>query len=230
MDRFDSFKNFSPNAPLMERIASFIEKLIIEGTLKPRERLIETDLSKALEVSRPPLREALRALEREELVTFFHRRGITVTDITEKEVQDVYLIRSILESVAVKLATANITKEDLDKMEFINEQMSEAVQEGDLKSYFQLDQEFHEIILYAANNQKLSKILKNLEKQTLRFRFFILSSPGRIEQSQEGHRNLLDALKVRDAEAASNLRLKDVQRGGQILGSYVTNKLNFSSL
>jgi DNA-binding GntR family transcriptional regulator len=228
--RFASFKIFSLNAPLIERIAGFIEKLIIEGTLKPRERLIETNLSQALGVSRPPVREALRALEREELVTFSHRRGVTVTEITEKDVQDVYLIRSTLESLAVKLAAKNLTKENLIKLEALNAQMSKASQRRDVNAYFQLNQEFHEIILEAANNQKLSKILKNLGKQTLRLRFFTLSLPGRIKKSQENHCRLLDALKAQDAEAAGRLRLEDVQSGGQILKLHMTNELNYSFL
>lgn len=230
MEPLKGFKHFLPHAPLTQRIVCFLEKLIIEGTLKPRERLIESDLSQVLGVSRPPIREALRALEREELVTFSHRRGVTITEISEKDVQDVYLIRATLESLATNLAAKNLTKEHLLKLEAIYRRMAQAAQKRDLSSYFQLNQEFHGIILEAAENQKLTKILKNLGKQTLRFRFIALSTPGRLEQSQKNHRRLLDALKAREAKQAGRLRFEDVQSGGQTLKTQISNRLILNSL
>ncbi len=230
MEILEGFKHFLPRAPLTERVVGFLEKLIIEGTLKPRERLIESDLSHALGISRPPIREALRALEREELVTFSHRRGVRVTEINEKDIQDVYLIRATLESLAVKLATEKLMKENLLKLEAIYKQMSQAAKKRDLSSYFRFNQEFHKKILESAGNEKLAKILQNLGKQTLRFRFFALSTPGRLEQSQKNHRLLLNALKARNAERASDLRFENVQSGGQTLKIHISNKLFLASL
>ncbi len=230
MERFVEFEKFLPNAPLTERVGGFLEKLIIEGIFKPRERLIETELSTALGVSRAPIREALRALEREELVTFSPGRGAMVAEITEKEIQDVYLIRTTLESLAVKIAAVKMSREILAELDAIYKLMEKAANNRELSSYFKFNQEFHDKIMDAADNEKLSKILKNLGKQTLRFRFFALSAPGQLEQSMENHRLLLAALKSKDADRAGELRLEHIRSGGEILKTQISNRLILNSL
>ncbi len=230
MERFIEFKKFLPKAPLTERVGAFLEKMIIEGILKPRERLIETELSAALGVSRPPIREALRALEKEELVTFSPGRGAMVAEITEKEIQDVYLIRTTLESLAVKIAASKMTRKILVQLEVLYKMMEKAAKNGELSSYFKYNQDFHDKIMGAADNEKLSKILRNLGKQTVRFRFFALSAPGRLEQSMENHRLLLAALKSNDAEQASQLRFEHVRSGGEILKTQISHRLILNSL
>ncbi len=217
MKPYAGFREFMTDAPLKERVIAFLEKLIIEGDLKPRERLIENEISHAIEVSRPPIREALRALEGEGLVVSLPNRGVTVVEITEKDVQNVYLIRANLESLAVKLATANFTIEDFDLLESIYSQMVQKTGEGDLSSYFLMNREFHETILRAADNEQLTRILKNLGKQTMPFRFFIISTPGMLQKSLDNHRSLLDAMRARDAERAGQLRYEQIQNGGRIL-------------
>jgi DNA-binding GntR family transcriptional regulator len=217
MKPYAGFKEFMTDAPLKERVITFLEKFIIEGDLKPRERLIENEISRAIEVSRPPIREALRALESEGLVISLPNRGVTVAEITEKDVQNVYLIRANLESLAVKLATANLTYEKLDLLESIYLRMVQKAGEGDLSSYFQMNREFHETILQTADNEQLTRILKNLGKQTMPFRFFIISTPGMLQKSLENHRSLLDAMQARDGEQAGRLRYEQIQNGGQIL-------------
>jgi DNA-binding GntR family transcriptional regulator len=224
VDPFANFKTFLPEASLTEKVVGYLEKLIIEGTFKPRERLIEEDLARALGVSRPPIREALRALEREALVTFSPRRGVAVTEITEKDIQDVYLIRATLESLAVKLAAKNVSVEELEKIEGIYKQMVQAAKKKDLSLYFQLNQEFHGSVFSASKNEKLTKILDNLGKQTLRFRYYTLSTPGRLEGSIDNHRRLVDALKSRDSRLAGRLRTKQILDGGKILKEHLGNQ------
>jgi DNA-binding GntR family transcriptional regulator len=217
MKPYAGYKEFMTDAPLKERVIAFLEKLIIEGDLKPRERLIENEISLAFDVSRPPIREALRALESEGLVVSLPNRGVTVAEITEKDVQNVYLIRASLESLAVKLATDNLTSEKHDFLESIYLLMVQKAKEGDLSSYFQMNREFHETVLQAADNEQLTRILRNLGKQTMPFRFFVISTPGMLQKSLENHRNLLDALRARDGEQAGRLRYEQIQNGGQIL-------------
>jgi DNA-binding GntR family transcriptional regulator len=153
-----------------------------------------------------------------------------VTEITEKEVQDVYLIRTTLESLAIRIAAAKMTGKSLVQLEAIYNLMEKAAKDKDMSAYFKFNQEFHDKIMGEVDNDKLTKILKNLGKQTLRFRFFALSTPGRLDQSMENHRLLLAALKSRDADRASELRFEHIRSGGEILKTQISERFMSNSL
>lgn len=230
MGTYDGFQKFMPEAPLKKRVLAFLEKLIIDGLLKPRQHLIETEISCAIGVSRPPIREALRALEVEGLVISVPNRGFTVTEFTEKDVKNVYLIRATLERLAFKLATAALTPKTLDALESVYRKMAKAVDEENLSGYFDLNHEFHSIILQAVNNEQLTKIILNLGKQVMFFRkLSIISTPGTLRQSLEMHRSLLDALRSGDGEKAGQLRYQQIHDAGQIFTTQI-HKLNLISI
>lgn len=216
-------ENFGKHLSLVDKLVNFLEKEIIEGQLKPGERLIETRLSKALGISRSPIREALRILEREGFVTVSPRRGITVSEFTNKDIDDVYKIRAPLEALAAELATANLTDENITELESIYLDMKKAAEKKDLKKYFQFSQEFHEKMLKATDNERLIKILNNFRKQILRFRFFGLSFPERIDGSLQNHRKLLDFFRSRDVERAGNLRYEVVENSRNFLKQKLSN-------
>lgn len=224
MSTYDGFQTFMTEAPLKKRVLEFLEKLIIDGILKPGQHLIENEISCAIGVSRPPIREALRALEVEGMVIFLPNRGVTVAGFTEKDVRNVYLIRATLESLAFKLATANLSPEEIDSLESIYLKMAKAVEEGNVSGYFDLNHEFHCIILQAVDNIQLTKIIMNLGKQTMFFRkLYIISSSDTLRQSLAMHRNQLDALRSRDGEKAGQLRYQQIQDSGQIFRTQIQN-------
>lgn len=220
------FEDFNNHSSLVDKVVYLLEKEIIEGRLKPRERLIETELSDALKISRSPIREALRVLERDGLVTISPRKGITVSDITDRDIEDVYTIRAVLEGLAARLSTKNFTEKDIATLENIYDKMEKAAQKRDLNDYFQLIQEFQEKMLKATFNERLIRILENLRKQILRFRFFALSFPGQVNNSLLNHRKLLDAFKSRDGELAGRIRFEVVEKTGLFIKEKISrNKI-----
>lgn len=202
---------------LVNRLLEYLRREIIEGRLKPREKILEENLSKKFKISRSPIREAFRILESEGLIDIIPRKGFYVTDINEKDIDALYTIRPVLESVAVRLACRNITGKNLEYLSKIVNQMENVVKQKDFNLYFQLNRQFHETIISIANNKFLAQILKTMGNQALRYRFFAISFSNRINQSLKNHKELLEALCSRDENKAEMLRYKHVEDGGRVL-------------
>ncbi len=183
-------------------MAEALSTAIIERRLKPGERLIETDLAERFGVSKSPIREAFRLLEQEGLVASYPRRGVTVAEIDRRDIEELYAIRVFLCRLQVRLVAANATETQLKDLGEAFEAMRVAVDRRSVKACFDANIAFHDRLGEIADNRKLTQILTMLGKQTLRFRFLSLTLPERLEQSLERHASLLEALKLRDAEAA----------------------------
>lgn len=205
-------------APLNKRVLAFLEKLIIDRFFKPRQHLIENEISLVIGVSRPPIREALRALEVQGMVISIPNHGFTVVEFTEKDVRNIYLIRATLESLLFKLATSKLTSEDLNSLESIYLKMAQMIEEENVNAYFDLNNEFHNIILQAVDNEQLTRIILNLCKQVLFFRkFHIISTSSTLQHSLQMHRSQIDALRSRNGEKAASLRYQQIYDASQRL-------------
>lgn len=187
-------------------IAARLEAEIIAGERKPRERLIELELAKAFGVSRAPVREALRMLEREGLVSN-GPRGVQVAAITSQEVTDTFEILAHLEELYTSQAAPHIKPSGVERMRGILGDMSRAVEVNDVHRYYDLNLQFHQVIRDACPNRRLIQLLESLGKQTLRYRHLAMSLPGRLPVSLEEHRGILDALVQGDAAAGRQARL-----------------------
>jgi DNA-binding GntR family transcriptional regulator len=210
-----------PEQSLVEKIRLHLEEQIIAGRLKPRQRLVEEDIARELSASRSPLREALRLLEREGLVTSTRGKGARVADLTTAEVEDVYAIRSRLGGLLFALAAQHIDADGLSRLEHTVDEMARVTEEGDVHRYFLLDLKFEEIVEGACHNAKLVGTWRNLGRSILRFRYFSLLPPGRLRASLDYHRQLVAALTARDAPAADRLAQSTIDAGGQALRSYL---------
>jgi DNA-binding GntR family transcriptional regulator len=201
-------------------IAEWLETAIIGGELKPRERLVELDLAARFRVSRAPVREALRLLEREGLVSS-DTRGVHVATITLHEVADIFEILAHLEELYTRRAAADFKPEDLERMDKVVGEMTRAVEADDVHRYFELNIEFHSVIRLACRNRRLIDLLESLGKPTLRYRHLAMSLPGRLPVSLEEHRRILGALKAGDAEAAGRHARESAERAYEVLHSFL---------
>ena len=202
---------------LRERILETIRDAILRGTLKPGERVSEPDLAERFGISRTPIREAFRQLESEGYLTVIPRKGAVVTALSEREVEEFYAIKSILEGYAARLAAKNLTEKDIDRLEAINERLEQLASENDVKTFFKIHNEFHELFIKASGNGKLFDLISQLVMKFNRSRTASLSLPGRMQISVEEHKKLLTAFRSRDCDAADNLVKKTAALGGQIL-------------
>lgn len=195
---------------LAEHIVDDLERRIIARTLKPGQRIIEESLCKTFGVSRSPVREAFQILESRGFVIREPRKGISVAKITPQEAKDIYLIRAGLEGLALSLAVRKKTPALLKKLENLHAQMIQASVKENGKTYNNLNQKFHELIIIACGNQRLIQLIRNFDKQTMLYRLAIVNSPGWMMNSTKIHAALIAAIKAGDADAAERIRKNSI--------------------
>jgi DNA-binding GntR family transcriptional regulator len=213
---------------LVEKIRLHLEDRIIAGHLKPRERLIEEEIAREFAVSRSPVREALRGLERDGLVVMAPARGACVADLTATDIDDVYAVRARLGGLLFALATPPLGTAALDRLAGIVDVMERAVRDQDVQRYFHLDLEFEEVVIGACSNRKLVAIWRSLGRPILRFRFFSLLAAGRLHSSLQYHRDLVAAFRRHDAEAADRLVQETIAVAGAALRDHLAHGLGYA--
>lgn len=192
---------------LRERVFHTIREDILKGKYQENEELREITLGKELGVSRTPVREALRQLELEGLVKIIPNKGAYVTGITGKDVNDIYVIRSLLEGLCARWATEHITEEQIDKLEEIILLSEYHVNKGKelATQVSKLDGEFHEVLYGASNSRILEHVLSDFHKYVQLARKTSVENPERAEKSIAEHKEILQAIKDRDADKADAL-------------------------
>nr|WP_320114624.1 GntR family transcriptional regulator [uncultured Desulfuromonas sp.] len=202
---------------LREKILENIRDAILKGTLKAGERVSEPDLAERYGISRTPIREAFRQLESEGYLTVVPRKGAVVTALTERDVEEFYSIKSILEGYAARLAAEKLTDKDIDRLKTINTRLAKLASAGDVKTFFRVHNEFHEQFIRASGNEKLLELIQQLLKKFDRLRIASLSLPGRMEISVQEHEKIIDAFESHDGDTADRLVRKNAAYGGQVL-------------
>lgn len=207
---------------LQERVTMSIRKAIIEGYWKDGDKIRQEELSQMLNVSRMPIREALRQLAVEGLVTLEHHRGAIVNPITERDVTEVYELRSRLESLAAELAVPNLLSEDFDTLDGYNARMQEAADRGDTATYIALNREFHFYIYKNSDWRRLGILINTLWNGLPPYAPSLLS--GQIELSNEDHVRLLDLMRRGEAVQAGELMARHIRRTGDKIIQFIRNR------
>lgn len=191
--------------PLREVVYETLREAIRSGVLTSGERLMEIQVAEELGVSRTPVREAIRRLEAEGLVVMLPRRGTYVSDMSLRDISDVFEIREALEVLAVGLAAERITDMEMEALERMMIEFDEVVTKNDVDGLVELDIRFHTKLYEASRNIRLITILNNLREQTTRFRMTSMSVPGRMQDTLDEHRAIVEALGRRDPEEAAKV-------------------------
>ena len=200
---------------------------ILGGGLKPKERLIEEEISKRFNISRGPLREAFRTLESEGLLNIVPRKGAYVSDANTEDIEAIFQVRIVNESLAVKLACQNMTDQGLAQIGGILDKMSVAVENKDDDQYFELNKKFHTIIFEFAQNKYLIKILTTMAAQSYRYRFipiFYFKKLATMRQRYKRHLELFEAFSAKDEKKAVRIRVKQITRSANALKNLVKIK------
>ncbi len=195
-------REFSPQyaVPLVEQITDFLTQAILDGQFENGGRLVETGLQRQFGVSRSPIRESFRILEKKGLVTNIPRKGTYVRNITQKDIEENFPVRANLESLAARLALPYLTGQDIEKMESDFSRMSEAARNNDFKSYLKYHTQYHDVFIRASRNDTLIEILENLRSQALWFRYSYLYVQEAFEYAVTVHRKILDYFIKKDAD------------------------------
>jgi DNA-binding GntR family transcriptional regulator len=187
------------------RAYTHLERAILIGELKPRERLVEFDLAGRLGLSRTPIREALRRLEERGLVRILPRRGAVVADLSPDEVENIFEVRVCLETMAVRLSLLNIAPPQIAQAARLEAACAALVPGGDILALMAADDGFHDAIYSAARNPCLLELIRQLRQRVSLIRFNAWSQPHRIERSLAEHRRMVETLRSGDAGRLAGL-------------------------
>ena len=177
------------------QIAEMLKQAILEGDFKGGDQLGEHDLQVRFGVSRSPLREAFRELEKLGLVEIIPRKGSFVRRISRKDIEENFPVRAALEGLAAGLAAKNMTKNTLDRLEDILEEMKKATRDEDIRRYYTYHLQFHEIFIERAENELLINTLGRFRMQSLWHRFSYQYYQEDLEKSFQVHQDILDSFK-----------------------------------
>jgi DNA-binding GntR family transcriptional regulator len=182
----------------IETIYSNIRSKITNRSLPPNVRIKELNISKDMNVGRAPIREALRRLEAEGLVTFDRYKGFKVSSISITDVEELYAIKIYLEGLAGRLATPIIYNDPqkLKKIEELCQEMEDLFDQGNVSSYVQKNDQMHHYIWQSCQNRWLIKYLENLSSQVGRFIVRALYIPRRVKNSVQEHRLILEQIRL----------------------------------
>lgn len=200
-------KKFIPqySVSLVEQITTFLTNAIIEGQLESGQRLVENELQRRFGISRAPIRESFRIMERYGLIVNIPRKGTFVRKITQKDIEENFPIRASLESLAARLAISHTGPQEIKEMESVFLGMIEAAEKNDFKSYLKYHSKYHEVFIRNSKNDTLIGILENLRRQAIWFRFLYLYVQESFEYSILIHREILNSFIKKDADRVEGL-------------------------
>ncbi|MGP1441970.1 MAG: GntR family transcriptional regulator [Anaerovoracaceae bacterium] len=194
--------NMQEHKPLRELVYEELRMLIMTGQIKPGVRMMEIDLADSMGVSRTPVREAIRQLEKDNLVTIEPRKGAYVSDISPYDLNEMLVVREPLEGLAIQLAADRMSTDDVDVIRGVNFDYEEALQSGDTEKLIQLDTQFHSLITKGSGNPYLIELCQQVQERVLRFRYVYFKSIKRAEDIIEEHNAILEMLQKRDGKGA----------------------------
>lgn len=210
MEAIEDHKEQLEHNSLVDTIVEKLETMIINGTLKPGERIFENKLCERLGVSRSPIREAFRILEGQGFLVNQPRKGVSVARASFKEATDAYVIRANLESLAIVLTVQKREPGLVESLKVIHENMKKLASLGDEAGYIRANDEFHEIMVKACGNDQLIQMLGRFVKQTARYRKMVFVIPGKMDESLDSHEMLIRSIEFGDAEGAGNIRKNSI--------------------
>ncbi len=198
--------------PLYAEVADVLRQRIFERSLQPGTRLDELALAAEMNISRTPMREAIKVLAAEGLVTIKVRRGAFVTEVPETDVREVYHLLGLLESDAAAEVAQHANDDALKTLALIHAQLSDCAQQLAnhsqdhtlIDQFFAINQSFHQHLINYAGNGWRQQIIHDLRRVMQLGRHHSLFKQGRIQQSCDEHAAIMQALLARDSEGAAN--------------------------
>jgi DNA-binding GntR family transcriptional regulator len=203
-------QRLSKKPPLRDIAYSHIKNSILSGQLQPGEAILENDICEVLDLSRTPVREAIRQLANENLIEMIPRRGAFVCEISISEVKDVFQLREILDCMAVRLACGQVPTSYLDEFDTLFNRLVQGPENQDAHEALQVDRRFHELILDSCGNKWLRDLTSLLLDKSQLIRIASVKYPGRMKNSWLEHLQLISYLRANDSIRAEECALQHV--------------------
>lgn len=190
---------------LHEELADGLRDLIVEGELKPGEKISEKSLCEMFGVSRTPLREALKILAIEGLVQLTPNRGASVTELKLSDLEELFPVIAAMEGLAGELACRSISDTEIEELRSLQAEMEIYHADENLPDYFRVNQQIHQLIIDAADNASLAQMHRTMSARVKRARFIANVSKQRWGEAVKEHRAILNALEKRNEDLAGKL-------------------------
>ncbi len=214
---------------LHQEVASTLREEIFAGTLAPGSFIDEVALCELLDISRTPLREALKVLTAEGLMRHEPRRGCFVNEVTEQDLDDIFPVIALLEGRCAYEAARNASDADLQELGVLHDKLQGHAKAGRITDYYATNFTIHEAIILLANNRWLSQSISDLRKILKLSRLQSLGAPGRLAQSLSEHMTVFAALKSRDSEGAEAAMRTHLTRQREALRQVHGQQARFAS-
>jgi DNA-binding GntR family transcriptional regulator len=221
MDEFVKNTNFHQNKPIREIVYESLKSTIISGKIPVGERIVEKEYAERLNISRTPIREALRALEVEELVEYKPRLGVVVKRITMDDVFEIYKIRQHLEVLAAISAMDNITEGEIKDIEELLSITEEKNAQGDIEEVIRLFGVFNQKIYEASRMKRLTSMISKLNEYLQRFRNISISDNHRRESALRDHREILKAIVEKNKLEIEDIIKKHLEHSLEVVATEI---------
>jgi DNA-binding GntR family transcriptional regulator len=206
-----------PRKSLGQHVFENLKQAIIRGDIPSGERLVENAIAETMDISRTPVREAIHKLEREGFLKKLPRGGFTVIGLTREDIEETFGIRSVLESYAARLAASKHQEKELIPLEKKVDEYQKYLNLGKLDILPKINTEFHDLLYALSQSPKLIKMIAALSDQIFRFRQIILKNKSLARMSHEDHRQMIAAIRNRDAECVEKLVKAHIVRGQEVV-------------
>ncbi len=190
---------------MSEKVYQRIKSDILDNKLKPGEKLIEENLANEFNVSRTPVREALKQLDQDGLITYYPRRGSVVSQISMKDAQELYEIREVLEGLAIRLICMEVNSHNIKILEDIIKNMDQAIESNDYSSMEKLHRKWTEATLEMTNNELLKSYLLSVTKNLGRLRKISLYRPVQSIDAYKETKDMYNAIAKNDPDESERL-------------------------
>ena len=201
------------NRPLYEDVAERLREQIFAHELAPGSWLDEQNLAAAFGISRTPMREAIKVLASEGLVTTKMNKGAYVTEVDRRDLEQIFTVLSLLEGQAAKETAIKATEDQLTQLDNLHHRLEKAAADRDTAQFFEINVKFHELIQEIAGNKWMNGVIEDLRKVLKLQRRDSLTRSGRLLSSLLEHREILQAILKRDSQAAELAMRKHLARG-----------------
>ena len=210
MTRQISFQPMMESRPIREIAYEVLKHAIVTGEIPAGERIVETDYADRLHISRTPLREALRKLERDGLVEYVVRRGVVVRAFTIADVEEIYTIRNALEMLTLPAIIQKATAEDIASLREKLHGMDELMAAGDIEQLSPLTRAFHSQLTAICAQNRILRVMESQDEYITRFSAMAIREEKHLQEAHQEHYRLVDYVEARDLEAFETLMRKHI--------------------
>ena len=207
-----TFQPMMESRPIREIAYEVLKKAIITGEIPAGERIVETDYADRLHISRTPLREALRKLERDGLVEYVMRRGVVVRAFTIDDVREIYTIRNALEMLTLPAIVENATAEDIASLREKLAEMDKLQEKDDVEALSPLARAFHWQLTSISQQKRILRVIEGQDEYIRRFSAMAIRQENRRSAAHQEHHLLVDYVEAKDLEKFTELTKSHIER------------------